>query len=317
MLRADGRAISAKSSERRSEQELSESLPPPHSPSIAVFAFANISGDPTQQYFADGMVEEITTALSRIGRFFVISRNSSFAYQGKSIDARQVGKELGVRYVLEGSIRKAANRLRITTQLIDSERGAHVWAERFEGNMEDVFALQDSVADSVVRAIAPTVRSAEIARARRKRPANLGAYDYYLRALPHWYASTREGNDEALRLLDQGLTLDPTFAQALSVKALVLAYRSTLGWTQPVTSRHSEMLSLAHELIAAVQTTRRSLPVQPISWPGLVQNMRKQSSFLNRLSGWAGTQPLYPCNWARRNPMQDDGMKQWITLRGR
>jgi adenylate cyclase len=194
-------------------------------------------------------VEGIITALSRTRRFFVISRNSSFTYKGKFIDVRQAGKELGVRYVLQGSVRKVASRVRISTQLIDGASAGHVWADRFEGDLEDVFALQDSVTDSLVRAIAPTVRDAELARARRKRPADMGAYDYYLRALPHWYEMTRDGSDEALRLLDQALALDPSFAQALSVKAQVLGYRSILGLIQPVASMHGEILRLAHEAI--------------------------------------------------------------------
>src|SRR5712692_6055182 len=162
----------------------------PDKPSIAVLPFANMSGDPEQEYFADGMVEEIITALSRIRWLFVIARNSSFAYKGKSPDLRQVGRELGVRYVLEGSVRKAGNRVRITGQLIDTTNGAHIWADRFDGALDDIFELQDQVASSVVGTIEPKVRQSEIERAARKPTANLTAYDLYLRALAQSYRFT-------------------------------------------------------------------------------------------------------------------------------
>ena len=156
----------------------------PDKPSIAVLPFANLSGDPEQEYFADGMVEEIVTALSRIRWLFVIARNSSFAYKGRAGDVKQVGRDLGVRYVLEGSVRKGGGRVRITAQLVDALSGAHLWADRFEGSLEDVFDLQDEVAISVAGVIEPALRQAEIERARRKRPDSLDAYDLYLRALP-------------------------------------------------------------------------------------------------------------------------------------
>ena len=159
-------------------------LPLPDKPSIAVLPFVNMSGDPEQEYFVDGMVEEIITALSRIRWLFVIARNSSFTYKGQAIDAKRVGRELGVRYVLEGSVRKAGNRVRITGQLIDATTGTHLWADRFDGPLGDVFDLQDKVATSVAGVIEPALRQAEIARAQRKRPESLDAYDLYLRALP-------------------------------------------------------------------------------------------------------------------------------------
>src|SRR5215469_1488277 len=151
----------------------------PDKPSIAVLPFQNISGDPEQEYFTDGMVEEIITALSRMRWLFVIARNSSFAYKGRAIDVKQIGRELGVRYVLEGGVRKAANRLRITSQLIDVSMGVHIWVDRFDGGIEDVFDLQDQVASSVVGAIAPKLEQAEIERAKRKTTESLDAYDYY------------------------------------------------------------------------------------------------------------------------------------------
>jgi adenylate cyclase len=186
----------------------------PSKPSIAVLPFQNMSGDPEQEYFADGVVEEIITALSRLRWLFVIARNSSFVYKGKAVDIRQVARELGVHYVLEGSVRKAANRLRITGQLVEGEAGTHVWAGKFEGALEDVFDLQDRMTESIVGAIEPSVRRAEIERARRKRPDKLDSYDLYLRALPHAVANTPTDGDQALHLLNEALRLDPNYAAA-------------------------------------------------------------------------------------------------------
>jgi adenylate cyclase len=189
-----------------------ESAPPlPDKPSIAVLPFQNMSGDPEQEYFADGMVEEIITALSQFKWLFVIARNSSFTYKGKAVDIKRVGRELGVRYVLEGSVRKAAGKVRITGQLIDAVTGAHIWAGRFERDLTDVFALQDDVTVAVVSAIQPKLLQTEIALATRRRPENLTAYDFYLRALPQYYLTTREGLAEAIRLANRALELDPRF----------------------------------------------------------------------------------------------------------
>ena len=162
-------------------------LPLPDKPSLAVLPFANLSGDPEQEYFADGMVEEIVTALSRIRWLFVIARNSSFTYKGQAVDVKQVGRELGVRYVLEGSVRKAGNRVRITGQLIDALTGAHLWADRFDGSLEDVFDLQDKVASSVAGVIEPALQTAEIARSSDRPTNDLTAYDLYLRAYAMYY----------------------------------------------------------------------------------------------------------------------------------
>jgi adenylate cyclase len=189
----------------------------PDKPSIAVLPFDNMSGDPEQEYFADGMVEEIITALSRFKSLFVIARNSSFTFKGKAVDIKAVGRRLGVRYVLEGSVRKAAGKVRITGQLIDAVTGAHMWADRFERDLTDVFALQDEVTIAVVSAIEPKLVQTEIAIAARRGPEDLTAYDYYLRAIPQYYPATREGNAEAIRLAHRALELDPRFA---SVAAL-------------------------------------------------------------------------------------------------
>jgi len=189
-------------------------LPLPDKPSIAVLPFQNLSGDPEQEYFADGMVEEIITALSRIRWLFVIARNSSFTYKSKAVDVRQVGRELGVRYVLEGSVRKADSRVRITAQLIDATIGAHLWAERFNGSLENVFELQDNVALSVAGVIEPTLRHFEIERAQRKRPDSLDAYDLYLRALPHAYTAMPGAAEKALPLLERAVAIEPDYAAA-------------------------------------------------------------------------------------------------------
>jgi adenylate cyclase len=191
----------------------------PDKPSIAVLPFQNMSGDPEQEYFADGMVEEIITGLSRINWLFVIARNSSFVYKGKAVDVKRVGRELGVRYVLEGSVRKAGNRLRITSQLVEAESAAHLWADRFEGTIDDVFELQDRVTDAVVGVIEPRLRRAEIERARRKRPENLGAYDLVLRALPWVFTLHPDDARRALPLLESALSLESDYAAALGYAA--------------------------------------------------------------------------------------------------
>lgn len=189
-----------------------EPLQLPNRPSIAVLPFTNMSGGPEQEYFADGLVEDVITNLSKVSGLFVIARNSSFAYKGRQVDIRQIARDLGVRYVLEGSVRRAANRLRITAQLLEGTDGTHVWADKFEGAGEDVFNLQDRLTESIVGAIEPSMRRAEIERARRKRPDSLDAYDLYLQALPHVYANTPAATDEALRLLNESLRLDPKSA---------------------------------------------------------------------------------------------------------
>jgi adenylate cyclase len=189
-----------------------ESPPPlPDKPSIAVLPFQNMSGDPEQEYFADGMVEEIITALSRFKSLFVIARNSSFAFKGKAVDVKEVGRRLGVRYVLEGSVRKASGKVRITGQLVDAVTGAHIWADRFERELTDIFALQDEVTVAVVSAVQPKLLQTEIAISTRRRPEDLTAYDFYLRTMEQYYLMTREGTAEAIRLAHRALELDPRF----------------------------------------------------------------------------------------------------------
>jgi adenylate cyclase len=186
----------------------------PDRPSIAVLPFQNMSGDPEQEYFADGMVEDIITGLSRIKWLFVIARNSSFTYKGRAVDVRQVGRELGVRYVLEGGVRKAGARVRITAQLIEAETGAHLWADRYDGALEDVFDLQDQITDRVVGIVEPSLQRTEIERSRRKHPDNLDAYDLYLRALPHMASITPADAKIAAGILEGALKLDPNYAAA-------------------------------------------------------------------------------------------------------
>jgi TolB-like protein/Tfp pilus assembly protein PilF len=205
---------------------------PPDKPSIAVLPFENLTGDHDQEYFVDGIVEEIIIALSRMRWLFVIARNSSFTYKGRSVDVKQIGRELGVRYVLEGSVRKAGNRVRITGQLIDTSTGAHLWADRFDGALEDIFDLQDQVTASVVGAIAPKLEQAEIERARRKPTDNLDAYDLYLRGLAGVHQWTKEGNEEALSNLDRAIELDPGFAVAYGMAARCYSQRKANGWVK-------------------------------------------------------------------------------------
>jgi adenylate cyclase len=205
-------------------------LPLPDKPSIAVLPFQNMTGDAEQDYFVDGMVEEITTAIARLPWLFVIARNSSFTYKGKAIDVKQVARELGVRYVLEGSVRKSGNRVRITGQLIDAASGNHIWADRFDGALDDIFELQDRVASSVVGAIEPRLRLSEIERAARKPTASLGAYDFYLRALAQVYRYTEEGLGEAVALLRQALAIDPSYGPAAALAGWCRANQRTQGW---------------------------------------------------------------------------------------
>lgn len=221
----------------------------PDKPSIAVLPFQNMSGDPEQEYFAEGMVEEIITALSRMRWLFVIARNSSFTYKGRPVDVKQVGRELGVRYLLEGSVRKAANRVRITGQLIDASTGAHLWADRFDGALDDIFALQDEITISVVGAIEPSVRLAEIERAKRKRPDSLDAYDLYLRALSYNITSIAGDAGKALPLLEEALKLEPDYAAAHALVAWCHEQRWLRGGFDP--EDKAAGLQHAHAAIAA------------------------------------------------------------------
>jgi TolB-like protein/class 3 adenylate cyclase/Tfp pilus assembly protein PilF len=220
-------------------------LPLPDKPSIAVLPFQNMSGDSEQDYFADGVVEEIITALSRFRELFVIARNSSFTYKNRAVDVKQVGRELGVRYVLEGSVRKAANRVRITVQLIDAIGGIHLWADRIEGTFEDIFELQDRVTENVVGAIAPKIEQAEIERTKHKPTDSLDAYDCYLRAMMYFHQWTSESISEALRLFYKAIELDPSFASAHGLAAWCYVRRRLSGWMKDPLQEMAELERLA------------------------------------------------------------------------
>jgi adenylate cyclase len=297
-------------------------LPLPDKPSLAVLPFQNMSGDPEQEYFADGMVEEITTALSRIRSLFVIARNSAFTYKGKAVDIRQVGRELGVRYVLEGSVRKAGPRVRITGQLVEAATGMHLWADRFEGTLEDVFDLQDRMTASVVAAIEPNVRAAEIQRAQRKPAANLQAYDLLLRALPHLYGRTQAGSAEGVRLLQQAVAIDPSYALGLAYLAecqLKTIIRNLIDPDDPMVAEivplvqsalaldpnDPEVLAIAGDITARIGDLSggmalldRSLELNPNNAPALAA-----AAYLRANSGDAGAAISLLDRSARHNPL--------------
>jgi TolB-like protein len=223
--------------------------PLPDRPSIAVLPFQNMSGDPEQEYFADGVVEDVITALSRFSGLFVIARNSSFTYKGRAVDVKQVGRELGVRYVLEGSVRKAWDRMRIVAQLIDAANGAHLWADRFDGALEDVFELQDRVTEGVVTAIAPKLEQAEIVRARRKPTESLDAYDYFLRGCESLHLSTQDSTTEALRLFSKAIELDANFAAAHGMAAFCYVARRASRWMTDRAQEVAEADRLARKAV--------------------------------------------------------------------
>ncbi|SCB55269.1 Adenylate and Guanylate cyclase catalytic domain-containing protein [Bradyrhizobium shewense] len=218
-------------------------------PSIAVLPFQNLSADPEQEYFADGIVEDITMALSRFPWLLVIARNSSFTYKGRAVDVKQVGRELGVRYVLEGSVRRAGNRIRIAGQLIDAGTGAHLWADRFDGALEDMFELQDHVTSNVVAAIAPKLQREEIKRARRKPTENLNAYDYYLRGLAKARRWTRASNREALQLFYKSIELDPSLAIAYGMAAWCYVLLKAHHWMTDHVQERTEAIRLARKAV--------------------------------------------------------------------
>jgi TolB-like protein/Flp pilus assembly protein TadD len=238
----------AKEEDRRtalSAIEASPALVFPNKPSIAVLPFSNMSGDPEQDYFAEGMAEEIITALSRCSWLFVIARNSSFTYKDRAVDVRQVGRELGVRYVLEGSVRRAGDRLRFIGQLIDATSGAHIWADRFEGNMGDVFGLQDQFTENIVAAIGPQLQLAEIERMKHKPVAHLDAYDLLLRAQQLEYEYTRESLASAIENLRRALAIDPTYAPAMALGAYCYTERRQQGWADDLAAEGVEGARLA------------------------------------------------------------------------
>jgi len=254
----------------------------PDKPSIAVLPFQNMSGDPEQEYFADGMVEDIITGLSRFNALFVIARNSSFTYKGRAVDIKQVGREMGVRYVLEGSVRKAGNRVRITGQLIDTSTGSHLWAERFEGMLEDVFDLQDQVTASVVGAIAPKLEQVEIERAKRKPTDRLDAYDYYLRGIAGLNQWTKEANAEALANFSQAIERDPNFAAAYGQATRCYLQRKAAGWSTGRDQEISETERLARLAIKHGKEDAVALSTAGMGLGFVVGDLESANSFIDR-----------------------------------
>jgi adenylate cyclase len=235
------------------QPETSKPLALPDKPSIAVLPFQNMSGDPEQEYFSDGMVEDIITALSRFKSLLVIARNSSFIYKGKAVDIKQVGRELGVRYVLEGSVRKASGKVRITGQLIEAATGMHLWADHFDGTLDDIFELQDKVTSSVVGAIEPSVTRAEMERAKRKPPNDVNAYDCFLRGQSAMWRNTKDSTDEAINLYEQAVALDSQFAAAYAGVATGLNQRINQQWS----------VSPAADMSRAMECARHALSLNP------------------------------------------------------
>jgi adenylate cyclase len=231
----------------------------PEKPSIAVLPFQNMSGDAEQEYFVDGMVEEIITALSRIHWLFVIARNSTFTYKGRAVDVKQVGRELGVRYVLEGSVRKAGTQVRITGQLIDALTGTHLWADRFDGSLENVFELQDRIAVSVAGVIEPTLQAAEIRRSGERPTADLTAYDLYLRAVAAYYPITKERVIEALGLLEKAILIDRRYGPALSLAAICHMHLFIHGWAEAPETTRRTAVDLAREALDVAEDDPRVL----------------------------------------------------------
>ncbi len=219
-------------------------------PSLAVLPFQNLSGDVEQEYFADGVVEDLITAFSRFKSFAVIARNSSFVYKGRSVDVRQVGRELEVRYVLEGSVRRAGSRLRISAQLVDAVTGAHLWARNFDGAVADIFDVQDQITESVVAVVEPQIRHAELERSRQKRPESLDAYDLYLRARPNIFSPSAETSAAAIALLDRAIALDPGYAIALAAAAWAHEHRTSNGWPDVSEDDRQRGLQLARAALA-------------------------------------------------------------------
>jgi adenylate cyclase len=304
-------------------KQVVSSLPVPDRPSIAVLPFVNLTGDPQQDYFADGVVEDIITALARVRWFFVIARNSTFTYKGQSVDLKQVGRDLGIRYVLQGSIRKSGQRVRITGQLVEASTGHHLWADRFEGSLEDIFELQDRITESVVAAIEPNVRAAEIGRAKSKPTDRLDAYDLYLRALTRHYLMTRDDLAEAQRLLARAICLDPDYSLAKAFSAFNLMHQISQGWIDeserevavrlakealtanrddPVTLRYAAMLLayLGRDYDAAAAALDRALTLNPnsaevrasVGWvQNFIGNGKAAIDHLERALRWSPLDP--------------------------
>ena len=241
-----------------------------------------MSGDPEQDYFCDGTVEDIITGLSRIKWLFVIARNSSFTYKGRSVEVRTVGRELGVRYVLEGSVRKAANRVRITGQLVDATNGAHIWADRFDGKLEDIFDLQDRITASVLGAIPPKLQQAEIERAKRKPTESLDAYDYLLRGMASLHLATRPANDDALQSFNMAIERDPDFAAAYAMASFCYVWRKANGWMTDRARETAECERLARRAVTLGRDDAVSLCFGGFALARVVSDLKGGADYIER-----------------------------------
>jgi adenylate cyclase len=270
-------------------------------PSIAVLAFDNMSGDPAAESIADGVVEEITATLSRVREFKVVARNSAYAYKGRPADVREIARALGVRYVLEGSLRKSHDRVRVTAQLIDADSGAHLWADSYDGQVDNLFDFEDEIAEQVAGAVNPSIQQAEIALAKRKRPESLAAYDLVLRALPHLWAHRREDNSEAIRLLDEARRLDPGYARATAVAAWARAQHVIYQWTNEVEKTREESRVLIEEAADTVGDDPTALTALATATTLLLADLGRAKHFVDRAlvldpnNAWA---------WSRRGFME-------------
>ncbi len=269
-------------------------LPLPDKPSIAVLPFQNMSGDPEQEYFVDGMVEEIITALSQIRWLFVIARNSTFTYKGRPVDVKQVGRELGVRYVIEGSVRKGGNRVRITAQLIEAATGAHLWADRFDGSLEDVFDLQDKIALSVAGVIEPALLAAEMRRSAARPTTDLTAYDLYLRAVAAFFPVSKEGISEALGLFEQAITIDPRYGPALAWAAICRVHLDFNAWVEEPESNRRKGIDRARQ---ALQATQNDPGVLANAALALVQFGEDIGAMIGLVDRALGLNPSYARGW--------------------
>jgi adenylate cyclase len=256
-------------------------LPLPDKPSIAVLPFQNMSGDPEQEYFADGMAEDILTGLSRYRWLFVIARNSSFTYKGKAVDIRQVGRELGVHYALEGSVRRAGGRVRFTAQLIDTSSGNHVWADKYDGPIENLFELQDQITEAVVGILEPAIQQAEVERMRRKRTENLGAYDYYLRSLTLTDVFTRDSVQAMLAGCIRAIALDPSFAPAYALAARVYLQRLSQGWIVDEQNERDEVIDLVERGLRADRLDAMMLGTAGICFAWFGRDLAKGIAYID------------------------------------
>jgi adenylate cyclase len=259
----------------------------PDKPSIVVLPFDNISAEPGQDYLADGIVEAITAALSRIRSFFVIARQSAFTYKGRAANVRDIGKELGVAYVLEGSVQKGGNRLRITAQLVETEAGSHVWSSRYDGTMDDIFDLQDRITEQLAGAIQPSIRIAEIERSQRKRPQDLSCYDYTMQAMPHVWVLEKEESTKALDLLEKALAIDPNYPLALSLAGWCHAQRSVYNFVEDIAGSQAKARALA-ERAAELGGDIRS------SWRCLGRYTPSSATLAPRASCWSALSRSIP-----------------------